>query len=249
MALLLAGVVYHLHAQQIVQQPAKPRFEVASIKSTGPAERRTMFDTPPGRFRSVGTSLKLLIAKAYDVQTTQIDGGPAWLDVDRFDIEAKTENAAPNAEGYRRLLLMLQSLLEERFRLAVHAEERLLPVYDLVVSNGRSKLKNANADEPTRQQMGRGQMIATATPIAQLTPLLSLLTTRQVIDKTGLTGLYDFTLTYSFEAPGPDAPPPVDPNAPSIFTALQEQLGLKLESARGSVTVLVIDRAEKPDVN
>jgi uncharacterized protein (TIGR03435 family) len=242
-------VAYQVHAQQTPQQSSKPRFEVASVKSTDAADRRTMFDTPPGRFRSVGTSLKLLIAKAYDLQTTQIEGGPAWLDVDRFDIEAKTENAAPGAEGYRQILLMLQSLLEDRFKLAAHSEEKQQPVYDLVLSKGGSRLKDANANEPTRQQMGRGQMIATATPIGQLTPLLSFVAKRQVIDKTGLTGLYDFTLTYAFEAPGPDAPPAVDPNAPSIFTAMQEQLGLKLESARGPVNVLVIDHAEKPDVN
>ena len=88
--------------------------------------------------------------------------------------------------------------------------------------------------------------MVTATPMSQLIPLLSLLTVRQIVDKTGLTGLYDFTMTFALEAPGPDAPPPVDPNAPSIFTAIQEQLGLKLESARGPVDVLVIDRSEKP---
>jgi uncharacterized protein (TIGR03435 family) len=248
--LVLACVGYHVNAQQASRQPSKPRFDVVSVKSTDPSDRRTMFDTPlNGRFRSVGTSLKLLIAKAYDVQLTQVFGGPVWLDSDRFDIEAKAESAVPGIEGYREIMLMLQAFLEDRFKLSVHFEFREEPIYELVVSKGGSKLKEAKAVEPTRQQMGRGQLIATATPMSQLLPLLSLLTMRQVIDKTELTGLYDFTLTYSFEAPGPNVPTPIDPEAPSIFTAVQEQLGMKLESATGPVNVLVIEHAEKPDVN
>jgi len=153
----------------------------------------------------------------------------------------------PGIDGYRETMRMLQTLLEERFSLKVHTEVRQDSIYELVVSKGGSKLNEAKPGEPTRQQMGRGQLMVTATPMPQLIPLLSLLTVRQIVDKTGLTGLYDFTLTFALEAAaGPDAPPPVDPNAPSIFTAIQEQLGLKLESARGPVDVLVIDRADKP---
>jgi uncharacterized protein (TIGR03435 family) len=240
-----------LLALTVTAQTSKPRFEAASVKTTDVSERRTMFDTPPnGRFRAIGVNLQLLIARAYEIQLTQVAGGPAWVDADRFDIEAVVASTVPGLDGYRQTLSMLQSLLEERFKLAVHWETRQEPIYELVLARGGSRLKEATpGGAPPRQQMGRGQLMVTATPMSQLTPLLALLAKRQVVDKTGLTGVYDFTLTYALEAPGPDAPAPVDPNAPSIFTAVQEQLGLRLESARGPVNVLVIDRAEKPEVN
>jgi uncharacterized protein (TIGR03435 family) len=239
-ALAIACVPTGAHAQQ----QAPPKFEVASIKPTDPFERRTMFDmSATGRFRAVGVNLKLLVARAFNIQLTQIAGGPAWLESERFDIDAK---AAGLPAGYQETMWMLQTLLEERFSLTVHSDVRQDSVYELIVSKSGSKLKEATAGELAQQQMGRGQLTVTATPISQLIPILSPLVARQIVDKTGLNGLYDFTLTFALEASRPDAPSPVDSNAPSIFTAIQEQLGLKLESARGAVRVLVIDRAEKP---
>ncbi|HET9833800.1 MAG TPA: TIGR03435 family protein [Vicinamibacterales bacterium] len=246
LAMGLACVGAGVHAQQSSQ----PKFEVASIKPSDPFERRTMFDMPTtGRFRAVGVNLKLLVARAFSIQLTQIAGGPAWLESDRFDIEAKAAGVPAGIDGYREMMRMLQTLLEERFSLKVHSEVRQDSIYELVVSKGGAKLKEAKPNEPTQQQMGRGQLAVTATSMSQLLPILSPLTARQVVDKTGLDGLYDFTLTFALEASRPDAPLPVDPSAPSIFTAIQEQLGLKLESARGPVDVLVIDRAEKPTLD
>lgn len=184
------------------------------------------------------------------------------MDSDRFDIEAKQgsidakpTNLAQRLEVYQQIRAMLQSLLEDRFHLVVHNEIKQEPVYELVPAKGGPRLKDANVNEEApNQRVSRGQITAVATPLSRLVPLLSLLVNRQVIDKTGLTDRYDFTLTYAVDASqrgasGPDAPPPVTPDAPSIFTALQEQLGLKLEPARGPVEFLVVDRAEKPDAN
>jgi len=223
-----------------------------------------MFD--PGangaRLRAIGASLKTLIAYAWDKQLTQISGGPKWLDSDRFDIDARQGNIigtpanwAQRLEMYQRVRVMLQSLLEDRFHLVVHNEVKQKPIYELLPAKGGPKLKDASAAEETPSYgVGRGQITGTGIPLSRLTILLSGLVSRQVIDKTGLTGRYDITLTYAVDgpqrgAPGPDAPPPVNPDTPSIFTALQEQLGLKLEPARAPVDVLVVDRAEKPDAN
>ena len=252
LALTLTGAL--APGSALTQQAPSPKFEVASVKRTDPGDPRTMFDWQPGRFRAVGVTVNALICAAFDIQLTQVSGGPAWLDSDRFDIDAKPESVAGVA-GYPQMRLMVQSLLKDRFKLVVHFETRPAPVYELVVTKGGAKLKKAIDNAvPPRQQLGRGQLIASATPVSQVIPLLSLLAKRQVVDKTGLTGVYDFTLTYALDASqiaaaGPNAPAPVDPNAPSIFTALQEQLGLKLESAQGPVDVLVVDRAEKPDAD
>ena len=255
--LALTAVASFLPRWIALAQTQRAKFDVASVKPSDPNDRRTMFGTPPNgsRFRAAGVNLRMLIGFAYDKQLAQISGGPNWLESDRFEIDARPENAVPGLEGLQQIRSMLQSLLEDRFKLTVHSETRLEPVYELVLAKGGSKLKETSAnDGAPRQQMGRGQVIASATPLSQLIPLLSVLVQRQVIDKTGLTGMYDFTLTYTLEpgqlgALGPDVPPPVDPTAPSVFTALQEQLGLKLESARGRAQVLVIDHAEKPDAN
>ena len=237
-------------------------FEVATVKPSDPDNPRTSFDPGPkvGRFIATGASLKMLIAYAWDKQLTQISGGPKWLDSDRFDIEATKGNIDAATNPFQRPVMywqnraMLQSLLENRFHLVVHNEIKQEPVYELVLAKSRPRLKVASVDETPGQRVSRGQITATATAFSQLATLLAGLLNRQVIDKTGLTDRYDFTLTYAFDASkrgtiDPDVDPAAPPDTPSVFTALQEQLGLKLESARGPVDVLVVDRAEKPDAN
>jgi uncharacterized protein (TIGR03435 family) len=245
------------------QQAPRPSFEVASIKPGDPTSRQFGFGVRPGRFIVTNATLKMMVGFAYDVRDHQISGGPKWLDSDRFSIEAKPNSATPipaGPEGMGQTRLLLQSLLADRFKLTLHRETKEEQVYELVVAKGGPKLKeNALPDATGRQGLfstGRGQMTGTAVPISVLS-ILSGQLGRSVIDKTGLTGKYDFTLTYTpeqgqggaFGPPGPDAPPPPDPNGPSIFTALQEQLGLRLESAKGPVDILVVDHAEKPDAN
>ena len=236
-------------------QSSKPKFDVASVKASDPQDPRTFMETPPNgsRFSTTGTSLKFLIGIAYEKAPAQISGGPSWIDADRFEIEARPETAVPGLEGYKRTKLMLQSLLEERFKLAVHAETRQEPVFELVLTKTGSKLKDVSFGVP-RQEMRKGQLLVTSTRLSFVIPIFSALVQRPVIDKTGLTGIYDFTLTFRPEPGVPGAVglnplPPVDPEAPEIFTAIQEQLGLKFEAARGPVEVLVVDRAEKPEEN
>jgi bla regulator protein BlaR1 len=251
------------HWIAFAQQAPRPSFEVTSVKPADTNDQRFFIGSQPGGRFTANANLKMLIGTAYDVRNHQISGGPSWIESAKFEIEAKAENGAdfdPRPNGGGRVRLMLQSLLEERFKLALHREIKEEQVYELTVAKGGPKLKEVADPGKGGQQgmrMGRGQLIGMAAPIAILVNVLSQQLGRSVIDKTGLAGKYDFTLTYTpdaaqsaaFGPPGPDAPPPPDPNGPSIFTAIQEQLGLKLESAKGPVDVLVIDHAEKPGAN
>jgi uncharacterized protein (TIGR03435 family) len=243
------------------QQPDRPSYEVASVKPGDPNDRQVRVAGQGGRFTVANASLKMLIGLAYGVQDHQISGGPNWLDSEKYNIEAKIDSAAvtaPGPDSAGRMLLMIQSLLGERFKLTVHRESKEEQVYELVVAKGGSKLKEADTGKQGRgaRRPGRGQLTSMGAPISSLVNALSQQLGRSVIDKTGLTGGYDFELKWTPDPGetaglfgGPDAPPPPDPNGPSIFTALQEQLGLRLESAEGPVEILVIDHAEKPDAN
>jgi bla regulator protein blaR1 len=244
---------------------------------------------PGGRFQADNVSLKSLIKMAYGVQDFQISGAPPWLDSDKYDIEAKANapsevemnkmTDAQRDESFERNKLMVQALLADRFKLTLHKESKDAPIYVLVVAKNGPKLKEATAEEmappdpndapkppgakvrmPGRGiRMGRGDLTATAARVSFLAEVLSNQVGRTVVDKTGLTGNYDFSLKWTpdqnqgqmFGGPGGpgDGLPPPDPNGPSIFTALQEQLGLKLESQKGPVDLLVIDHAEKASEN
>jgi bla regulator protein BlaR1 len=244
------------------QQPDRPSFEVVSVKPGDPSDRRVLVAMQPGgRFTATNATLKMLIGFAYDLRDHQMAGGPSWLGSERYNVEAKADSATPipPASNGATMRLMAQSFLAERFKLAVHHETKEEQVYELVVAKGGPKLKEATDTAKGPQQglgMGRGKVNGMAAATSLIARFLSEQLGRSVIDKTGLTGKYDFALTWTPEFgqqfPGgdrPEAPPPTDANGPSIFTAIQEQLGLRLESAKGPVDVLVIDHAEKPDAN
>jgi uncharacterized protein (TIGR03435 family) len=250
------------HWIAFAQQKERPSFEVASVKPGDPNERRvSILMTPGGRFTTTNASLKMLIGFAYDVRNHQISGGPNWLDSEKYNIEAKPDNTvtiAPGPAGAPQIRLMTQSLLADRFKLTLHRETKEEPVYELLVAKGGPKLKEATETAKGAQQglrTGRGEINGMAAPLSLLAQMLSQQLGRSVIDKTGLTAKYDFTLTWTPELgqfPGgdrPDAPPPPDPNGPSLFTAVQEELGLRLESTKGPVEILVIDHAEKASEN
>jgi bla regulator protein blaR1 len=154
------------------------------------------------------------------------------------------------AQQREQIALMEQSLLADRFKLKVHFETRDLPIYTLVIAKGGPKLAPAKEGEPTRLSALNGQLTATAVTIDQFahSPFLFPATHgQQVIDQTGLKGAYDFTLSYSPEQPAtPDAPAETDP---PMFTAIQQQLGLKLVPSKGPVEVIVIDHIEQPSAN
>lgn len=248
-------------------QAQTPTFDAASVKrATEPGG--FMGAQPGGRFRAGGVSLQDLIVFAYDVQPYQIVGGPPWLDVDRWDVTAA---GAPDARDAT--LAALRRLLTDRFHLTVTRATREMPVYALTLARSDGRLgpaiKRSDIDceaiqaEARRTRVlppeARGKCLANGRvggiqlggmPISMMAPLLSTRLQRTVIDRTGLTGPWDLTLTYTPDPTqipaGPLLPglPPIDPNGPSLFTAMQEQLGLKLESTRAPVEVLVIEHAE-----
>jgi uncharacterized protein (TIGR03435 family) len=249
------------HLVAFAQQAQRPAFEIASVKPGDPNERRRGIGSRGTQLQVLNSSLKAMVGFAYDVENDQIFGGPKWIDADLYTIDARPNAATPLPlpNDSTNVKLMLQSLLAERFKLALHRETRSQPIYELVVAKRGPKLKGtAGPDANGRQGIfGRpGYWAANNQGIGALVGTLSRQLGRPVSDKTGLTGKYDFTLTYTPElaqpvsgTPRSDALPPVDPNVPSIFTALEEQLGLRLESVRGSVEVLVVDNAERPDPN
>jgi len=227
------------------QPTPRPSFEVASVKPSGPDDHLMYRLQPGGRYIATNLSLKTLIANAYAVPEFHISGGPGWRDSDKFNIEAKVGIALPPwPDSNKQLSLMLQSLLADRFKMASHRETREETVYELIAARGGAKLKTARADESAGFEMVPGRIRSMAVPLEYLATNLAYLLGRTVIDKTGLAGKYSYTVTYTS-----DDAPPGDANSPSIFTAIQEQLGLKLESTKGPVEFLVIDHVEKPDAN
>jgi uncharacterized protein (TIGR03435 family) len=217
-------------------------FEAASIKPASPGRGNVMYyRTPPGGRVSISNAtLKLLIQNIYLVRDFQISGGPAWISTQGWDIEA-TPGASISAVTIEQRTQMLQTLLNDRFQLAVHRETKELPVYDLVVAKGGSKLQ-PSGDAVCCMMTNTGSFTAKKTTVSMFASVFSGMVGRKVIDKTALEGNFDIDLHWS-----PDEKP--DDGGPSVFTAIQEQLGLRLQASKGPVEVLVIDRAERPSEN
>jgi len=242
-----------------LRSQTRPSFEVASIKAGDAKDIRSgVHIQPGGLFRTENATLRTLISFAYDLRNYEISGGPPWMDSEIFTIEAKAPAPIPTRRDYEtQIKIMIQSLLADRFRLTTHSETRQESVYDLVIARGGHKLRlaDANATDSTLT-VRSGHLIANHIPLSQLVHSLSLQFGRAVIDKTGMSGRYDFDLSYMPEARDgifgqlqPTAVGDVDPNSVSIFTAITDQLGLQLESSKEAVALLVIDHAEKPDAN
>jgi bla regulator protein blaR1 len=266
------------------------QYDVASIKRFTPGGPPNLngfhpiVETPDGLVVRTAT-VKMLILRAYGVDAYQISGGPDWLNSERYDIDAKFDGATADElqklSSDDRVLArqrMLQTILAERFNLTIHRENKELQIYSLIVAKNGPKLKEVKLEDveanktkagppPGRMDMtvggSGGQMRAFASPLANLTQGLTNYLHRPVIDRTGLTGMYDFTLrwtpdenqaqgTSAAQAPGGSASglPSSDPTGgASLFTAIQEQLGLKLESAKSPIELIVIDRVERPSGN
>jgi uncharacterized protein (TIGR03435 family) len=240
---------------------------VASIR---PSDGHLGIDmkTYPARLSATDCSLKQLIEAAYTVEFWQIAGGPAWLDADRFDIEAKTTEdlpaetdrvptLGPRSLAARKMMLMLQTLLAERFNLKVHRETRQDNVFALVVAKGGPKLQPAkDTQKPWFISLSRGGfnkpdydpstapdiITGTNTSMEQLAKYLEGNMRRPVLDQTGIKGTYDFRIEYAPDNSTAPTPPP-------FFTALQESTGLKLNTAKGPVEFLIVDHADKPPAN
>jgi uncharacterized protein (TIGR03435 family) len=225
----------------LAQSQTVPTFDVASVKPTQHGRNaegwsRSSVDIPsPDRLVAENSSLDELIRFAYDLKDYQV-AGPVWLndDYECFDIVAKA------AHGYSKtqMRMMLQTLLKQRFKLAEHRENRVLPIYELVVGKNGPKLKAADPAGRKGTSSGGGKLTATKVTMADFAYELSRQLNRPVIDKTGISGAFDITLHYSRDEDSAPADPP-------LSTAIQETLGLKLESTKGPIEVIVVDHIEK----
>jgi uncharacterized protein (TIGR03435 family) len=258
--------------------PTTPSFEVASVKMTtsdqGP---RGVSFSPSGRFAWSRMTLRQLMQSAFGgVDFKEIVGGPRWIDSDRFDIVATSPDAlrdiAPDGSP-RGLFMRLRALLEDRFRLKTHVEQRSVPVYALLpaalpmtpgpdlrktaidceaairdLAAGRSPDRAPGQMPPCALRPGLGQLTGHAITMEQVANALAGSTGRPVIDRTGLTGTFDVQLRWAADPPAAtiNGVPAPATDGPSLFTAVREQLGLKLEATRAEVPVLVIDEAQLP---
>jgi uncharacterized protein (TIGR03435 family) len=224
---------------------AAQSFEVASIKLHADLVRSVGVSISGARVTVSAMTLTNLVDYAYDVKFYQVSGGPNWAHSDRWDISAKGEGDRILTRDEVRK--MVQVLLADRFQVRLHRETREAAVYALVVAGkGGPKLKESAPDANSILHMGgtrTTRITTTKGSMDQLVTQLSAILDRPVLNKTGLTESYDYKLEWAPEgvAAGSDAP--------SIFTALQEQLGLKLESTKGPIETVVIDRAERPSAN
>ena len=266
-ASLLVGVPAAVCAQPPGTPSSSPAFDVVSIKrnTTGPSPSSGA--AAPGQLSLTHFTLRMLLRTAYRMPLDRIEGGPAWVDQERYDIIARAQGE-PSPEQRQ---LMLQRLLAERFQLVVRTETREMPVFALVLARDDRRLGPqlrpstldcavlraatpgappalpANDRPVCTGRTGPGSIVASGVTLAEVANNISTLAQRPVVDRTGLSGAFDLDLKW---APGENLQslrdPAALPDAPSFVTALQEQLGLKLEPSRGSVEMLDIQRVERP---
>lgn len=238
---------------------------VASIKPNHDVNPRGLFDSlPGGRLTGTAVTMSTLLRTAYRVQDREVVGAPAWFATKRYDIEARAESEpAPSGQ------VLLQALLRDRFGLKVHREKRELPTFSLILARNDGKtgpqlirssfdcaayLAAPHAPEPGRAprcgaRISGRDLSARAISMTQLATYLAPLAKRFTVDKTALTGLFDVELSWTPDPSPSDRPAETSLDAPSLFTAVQEQLGLKLISDKGLVELLVVDQASEPSQN
>jgi uncharacterized protein (TIGR03435 family) len=238
---------------------AKAVFEVATIKPSNPERQGGKLFTVKGRqVITINTSVNDLVTMAYGLHVRQLIGGPEWMGTEMYDVTGQPE--AQGIPNQAQLAEMIKGLLADRFKLAFHRETRELPAYTIVVGTGGHKLTKNDSNPnglPSLLFRGLGVLPVVNATIADFAGVMQFaVLDRPVVDKTGLQGKWDFTLRWTpdesqFAGLGVRVPPPSnDPDAPpGLFTAVQEQLGLKFESTKAPVEVLVVDRVEKPSEN
>jgi len=245
------------YAQTSAARPKFDSFEVATIKPAEAEPGRFIKMQSAHRFYAKGHTLKSLVCAAYNLNPRSVSGGPAWIESDRYDILAGTPGEIrPNLDEQ---MAMLRKLLTDRFGLTFHHEQKELSFYALTVAKSGSKLK-----ESTGPADGPPELINVVYPdhvtlpaknatVAQFVAMMQrAVLDRPVVDRTGLSGKFDFTLEWTADESqfgGALPPPPAEPAKPGLFAALQEQLGLKLEAMKGPVETMVIDRVERPSEN
>jgi uncharacterized protein (TIGR03435 family) len=251
-----------------------PVFDVASVKPNTSYIRSQDRYSPAG-YAAANVSLKFLIYAAYGLPdpwgpSHYLAGGPSWLDADRYDIEARVEDGSiprdlPAKDRNEKIRLMLQELLADRFQLKVHRETRQVPIYAMVVAKNGPRLRKATLEE--KECLGipigyaacqerflggmRRGIRALAVDMSDLAQYLSGYADRPIVDQTGIQGLFEIkTGAWSPDQPVATGDQAAEPaSLPTLFTMLQEDLGLKLEPRRGPLEIVVVDRAEKPAEN
>jgi len=237
---------------------AVPEFEVATIKPATPDRPGKGFMVRGRQFSTLNTTLADLITFAYGIHVKQIAGAPAWVESEKYDLAAQ-----PNGEGQpndKQWKTMIQKLLADRFKLAFHRDKKELSVYAIVVGKNGPKLTKSEStgNLPGLFFRGLGNLPAVNATMADFAGVMQgAVLDRPVVDQTGIAGRWDFTLVWTpdefqFGGMGAKMPPPPANNGaapPDLFTAFQEQLGLKLESTKAQAEVFVIDRVAKPTEN
>jgi uncharacterized protein (TIGR03435 family) len=239
---------------------ANPAFEVATIRPSDPARREQIITLRGVEVITTNVTLHDLINLAYWLHPKQLSGGPAWTESDKFDMTGKPD--VPGQPNVDQMKTMIQKLLADRFQLKFHFDKRELPAYAVRVAKTEAKIIRSQ-DDPKGLPgfyFGRAPAGTTLTfrnsPMSQITAVLQNFLDKPVVDQSGLSERYDFTVTFTPDpaqaarlggapitaADNPDA-------APDVFTAFQQQLGLKLESTKAPVDVMVIDKVEKPSEN
>lgn len=263
MVRVVALVALFVSCVGVLAQTPSPRpkfdaFEVATIKPVPSDAKGSRYIRMDGtnRFVEKDYTLKLLIAAAYDLNPRVISGGPEWMDSEHFDINALTPgDVRPTREEQ---MGMLRKLLADRFQLSFHREPREFSIYVLEVAKGGPKLKDAaKPDElPALINVVYPQSIKLPARNVTMGDFVSMLQRavldRPVVDKTGLKGRYDFDLEWApdeSQFDGAIRPASTDENAAPLFTAIQQQLGVRLVATKGPVDALVVDRAERPSAN
>jgi uncharacterized protein (TIGR03435 family) len=247
-----------------------PAFEVASVKRNTSGSMNVRSSTlPNGTYVAANAPLRSIILMAYQLRPYQLIGGPGWLDSDRFDVNARAPAQAPASD----LLLMLRTLLADRFALATHAETREHPIYALVLARNDGRLGPGLrpststcpappgtapvASQPAQRprcgitmSTAKGTLLGGGRTMAELAAALAMFAIdRPIVDRTGVSGRFEIDLEWTpqvLQSATPDGGAATASDGPSIFTALTSQLGLRLQSTRGPVEVLVIDRVEPP---
>ena len=235
-----------------------PVFDVAVIKPSKPETQGKGFRLQGRQFSTINTSVNDIITFAYGYHIRQITGGPAWMDTEKYDVTAKP--AGEGQPSQKQWKIMFQKLLADRCQLTFHTEKKEIPAYAIVVGKSGSKLTKSAGDPnglPGLFFRGLGQLPATNATMADFAGVMqAAVLDRPVVDQTGLTGRFDFNLKWTpdetqFGGMGIRVPPPSDDAAapPDLYTAMQDQLGLKLIATKAAVDVIVIDRVAKPSEN
>jgi uncharacterized protein (TIGR03435 family) len=240
-----------------------PAYDVVVIKPNKSGSGSISANTDEDTYTATNVSLKMIMQNAYDIKLDLIFGLTGWADTARFDVQAKIVDMSE--ETIKKLTpderrAMLRQLLEDRFQLKVHKQIETLPVYEMVIAKSGLKLKEVEPPRPDSEidehktldgiergnmRMGSTQLFAHDVGLSLLTSVLSHQLRRTVLDKTGLRGKYDLALNWSTDDPAASS----DSSAPVLFTALEEQMGLKLQPTKGAVETLVVDHVEMPKEN